>query len=82
MSLATSVVVQVFVVQVFGRRHDEAIDALMRPAFEKRQGRKSRDVGHSRAAALWGFGRKVGHEVGQQRLRRWTFCKAMESRSG
>jgi hypothetical protein len=25
-------------VQVFGRRHDEAIDALMRPAAEKRQG--------------------------------------------
>jgi hypothetical protein len=29
-------------VQVFGRRHDEAIDALMRPATEKRQGTKSR----------------------------------------
>ena len=70
------------IVQVFGRRHDEAIHALMRPAFEKRQGRKSRDVGHCSAAALWGFGRKVRHEVGQQRLRRWTFYKAMESRSG
>ena len=30
------------IVQVFGRRHDEAIDALMRPATEKRQGTKSR----------------------------------------
>jgi hypothetical protein len=29
-------------VQVFGRRHDEAIGALMRPATEKRQGTKSR----------------------------------------
>jgi hypothetical protein len=29
-------------VQVFGRRHDEAIHALMRPATKKRQGRKSR----------------------------------------
>ena len=29
-------------VQVFGRRHDGAIDALMRPATKKRQGTKSR----------------------------------------
>jgi hypothetical protein len=27
-------------------RHDEAIDALRRPASEKRQGTKSREVGH------------------------------------
>jgi len=31
-------------VQVFGRRHDEAIHALMRRATEKRQGTKSRWV--------------------------------------
>jgi hypothetical protein len=29
-------------VQVFGRRDDGAIGALMRPATKKRQGRKSR----------------------------------------
>ena len=33
-------------VQVFGRRHDEPIHALMRPASEKRQGAKSPWVGH------------------------------------
>ena len=33
-------------VQVFGRRHEEAIHALRRPASEKRQGKKSREVGH------------------------------------
>jgi hypothetical protein len=29
-------------VQVFGRRHDETIHGLMRPATEKRRGTKSR----------------------------------------
>jgi len=33
-------------VQVFGRRHDGPIDALLRPASEKRQGTKSQWVGH------------------------------------
>src|ERR1700730_7288153 len=37
-------------VQVFGCRHHEAIHALRRPASEKRQGTKSREVGHRRAA--------------------------------
>ena len=32
------------VVQVFGCRHDDAIHALRRPASEKRQGTKSREV--------------------------------------
>ena len=32
-------------VQVFGRRHDEAIHALRRPASEKRQCTKSRECG-------------------------------------
>src|SRR5260370_40589931 len=36
------------VVQVFGCRHDDAIHALRRPASEKRQGTKSREVGHRR----------------------------------
>jgi hypothetical protein len=31
-------------VQVFGCRHDEAIHALRRPASEKRQSTKSREV--------------------------------------
>src|SRR5580700_5836281 len=34
------------IVQVFGRRHEEAIHALRRPASEKRQCTKSREVGH------------------------------------
>ena len=33
-------------VQFFGRRHDEPFHALRRPAAEKRQGTKSREVGH------------------------------------
>ena len=32
------------IVQVFGRRHDESMGALKRPATEKRQGTKSRWV--------------------------------------
>jgi hypothetical protein len=31
-------------VQVFGRRDDDRLCTLKRPAFEKRQGRKSRSV--------------------------------------
>jgi hypothetical protein len=42
------------VVQVFGRRHDEAIDALMRPATEKRQGTKSRWEVHRWCGGLYG----------------------------
>jgi hypothetical protein len=38
-------------VQVFGRRHEEAIHALQRPASEKRQSTKSREVGHWLAAS-------------------------------
>ena len=37
-------------VQVFGCRHDEAIHALRRPASEKRQGTKSREVAGGGAA--------------------------------
>ena len=43
------------VVQVFGRRDDEAIDALMRPATKKRQGTKSREVGQRGAAGAMGI---------------------------
>ena len=42
------------VVQVFGRRHDEAIDALMRPATEKCQGTKSRSEVHRWCGGLYG----------------------------
>jgi hypothetical protein len=41
-------------VQVFGRRHDEAIRALMRPAKEKRQGTKSRRVVRERRGWVYG----------------------------
>jgi len=41
-------------VQVFGCRHDEAIHALRRPASEKRQGTKSREVGHRRCRRRYG----------------------------
>jgi len=44
--------------QVFGRRRCWASHTLMRPASEKRQGTKSRWVGHPAVQlALWGFGR-------------------------
>ena len=41
-------------VQVFGRRHGETIDALMRPATEKRQGTKSRWVMQRRCRGRYG----------------------------
>ena len=43
------------VVQFFGRRHEEAIHALRRPASEKRQCTKSREVGHWLAASAMGI---------------------------
>ena len=43
------------VVQVFSRRQRRPHHALRRPAAEKRQGTKSRGVGHCLAAALWRF---------------------------
>ena len=42
------------VVQVFGRRHAETLDALGRPASEKRQGRKSRSVVQRRCSVRYG----------------------------
>jgi hypothetical protein len=41
-------------VQVFGCRDDEALRALWRPAAEKRQGTKSREVGHWRCRGRYG----------------------------
>ena len=42
------------IVQVFGRRHDESMGALMRPATEKRQGTKSRWVMQRRCRGRYG----------------------------
>jgi hypothetical protein len=42
-------------VQVFGRRDDKTIHALRRPASKKRQGTKSRGVGHWLAASAMGI---------------------------
>jgi hypothetical protein len=42
------------IAQVFGRRVDEPIHALLRPASEKRQGTKSRKVGQLRCSGRYG----------------------------
>ena len=42
------------VVQVFGRRHEEAIHALRRPASEKRQCTKSRECGTRQCSECYG----------------------------
>jgi hypothetical protein len=39
---------------IYSARHDEAIDALMRPATEKRQGTKSRSEVHRWCGGLYG----------------------------
>jgi hypothetical protein len=46
-------------VQVFGRRDGGTIHGLRWPASEKRQGRKSRDVGGSSAAGAMGIWPRV-----------------------
>jgi hypothetical protein len=48
-------------VQVFRRRHCETIHALGWPASEKRQGTKSRWVGHWRCRGLYGAPRPRRH---------------------
>ena len=40
--------------QVFGRRHEEAIHALRRPASEKRQCTKSREYGTRQCSECYG----------------------------
>jgi hypothetical protein len=42
------------IVQVFGRRHNDPFHALWRPASKKRQGTKSREVGHRRGSGRYG----------------------------
>ena len=42
------------IVEVFGCRHAETIPTLRRPASEKRQGTKSREVGHRRSSECYG----------------------------
>jgi len=39
---------------IYSARHAEAIPTLGEPASEKRQGRKSRDVGHQRCSGRYG----------------------------
>ena len=53
-------------VQVFGRRDNETINALRRPASEKRQGTKSRNVssaGAARAMGIWPRGQAAGSVI-------------------
>jgi hypothetical protein len=38
----------------FERRDDDIIPALLRPSFKKRQGTKSREVGHRRCRGFYG----------------------------
>jgi hypothetical protein len=57
-----------FMCRFLGRRHDDVIHGLWRPASEKRQGTKSREVGGVVQRTLWGFGRGVRlEEIGTQR---------------
>ena len=42
------------IVEVFGCRHGETIPTLRRPASEKRQGTKSREVWHRRGRGRYG----------------------------
>jgi hypothetical protein len=47
-------------VQVFGRRNAETIPTLGQPASEKRQGTKSRGVGHRQCSGRYGDLASVG----------------------
>ena len=51
---ATFGAVQRLPMEVFGRRHDESMGALKRPATEKRQGTKSRSEVHRWCGGLYG----------------------------
>jgi hypothetical protein len=55
------------IVQVFGRRNVEPIHALVRTASEKRQGMKSRWVGHWRCRGLY---RELSGASGSKRMTR------------
>jgi hypothetical protein len=54
-------------VQVFGRRQRRAIHALRRPAFEKRQGTKSREVGLGRPCRWLSYGDLSGEHAACER---------------
>ena len=64
--------------------NDEAIDALMRPAAEKRQGTKSRKVIHPMVQrALWGFDLGVScEEAGLKQSSDLLSCRSLECVSG
>jgi hypothetical protein len=56
--------------------NDKTIHALLRPASEKRQGTKSRNVGPAVQRALWGFSHESWRvELGLKRLPRMACGK-------
>ena len=67
------------VVQVFGRRNAKPIRALGRPASEKRQGTKSRWVGHWRCRGLYG---ELSGASGSKRTRRSGPTHGFDPRRG
>ena len=66
-------------VQVFGRRNAKPIRALGRPASEKRQGTKSRWVGHWRCRGLYG---ELSGASGSKRTRRSGPTHGFDPRRG
>jgi hypothetical protein len=68
-------------VQVFGRRHDESMGALKRPATEKRQGTKSRWGMCGGAASTMGiWSRLVGPSADRLRVAKSTLEKKIVKR--
>src|SRR6516162_5796690 len=61
-------------VQVFGCRDGGIIRALERPASEKRQGTKSRDVGGSSAAGAMGIWPRAQVRLDDAKRQRDPFC--------
>src|SRR5258706_16236645 len=53
-TLAVQCTFESAIVQVFGRRDAETIPTLGQPASEKRQGTKSRGVGHRQCSGCYG----------------------------
>jgi hypothetical protein len=66
-------------VQVFGRRNAQPFHALRRPASEKRQGTKSRWVGHWRCRVLYG---ELSAASGSKRMRRSGRAHGFDPRRG
>ena len=70
--------------KVFGRRQRRAIDTLRRPAFEKRQGTKSREVGLGRPCRKLSYGDLSGEHAACVRARgeRWSDCAGRSKPAG